>query len=982
MDFSRFLMARLQTKRIQAATNLKQIKEALATTPKDLWVMYTDTISRINAQPEWRSQLGMRVLSWLSHSKRNMQVEELRHALAAYPHDGAEGSAHHLDLDNLVPAGLLIDVCAGLVIIEVESRIVTLVHPTTQEYLIQNRTNLFGDADLEISRTCLNYLSFDLFEREGPSMSDIGLQIRLREHPFLDYAARFWGDHVRDRPDRELHNLIIAWLRKDTCLASSTQIIHLPKFRQHKYSQNYPKMMSALQTAAYFGLNHTTKFLLRDSADTATDRKDRARSLYWAASKGYVETTRLLLEHGADISARSRIKFATAIRRSVVSYLILKKRETQTDSSGLTLAAIHGAAYYGQDPQDYNDSWEGDSHYSPALERAVIEGHLPIMRLLLDRGADVNASGTQGHTLLQIAVARGHENVVNLLHAKGANVNAAAGHCGTALTMAIKFDRHQLVEMLLDEGAEVNATGVASGGTWPLALWVAVSRDDLRLVKLLICRGADVNINSFDCPPLQIACFSGKYHMVQSLLEAGANINAKGGRYGTALMAAAWGHNDSVVKLLLENGGDTNARVSLYGNALVEAAGAGNENVVRSLLENGADPNARVPPYCNALMVAAATGDLSIVKLLFEHGANVNAQLKPWCSALMAAAGHGCENIVRLLLENGAIVESRRQSKDSAQTAAAGDSIDAIVRTLLEEGANGRDRTEDYMTMLEASSEGEESVVRFILSKGVSIDDNAMKAALRRRNINVVEVFLDRGIAIDLGGEDRVEMTQSILETNNETFLRFLLRHGLDICLADDQGRIAIHRSGLLFMIGLSKPLLKLLQELKALEPSLKDKQGRTILHHAAAAGSISWVRQLLRTGYEPNILDSDGWAPLHWACKGHNGKMSVEVVGQLLLEGADISILTHQGLSPLQIAATHNNDKILSLLLSSDSSNGTEGLSDAVAIQLERFMTDYPAQEPTSANCDGCAQVSHPRTQVPASHTAADNSRRSTSLS
>ncbi|KIK64492.1 hypothetical protein GYMLUDRAFT_415268 [Collybiopsis luxurians FD-317 M1] len=89
--------------------------------------------------------------------------------------------------------------------------------------------------------------------------------------------------------------------------------------------------------------------------------------------------------------------------------------------------------------------------------------------------------------------------------------------------------------------------------------------------------------------------------VVQLLLENGADVNAQGSFYGTALHAATEKGNEAVVKLLLENGADVNAQGGDYGNALVAAAQGGNEAVVKLLLENGADVSAQGGEYGNAL---------------------------------------------------------------------------------------------------------------------------------------------------------------------------------------------------------------------------------------------------------------------------------------------------------------------------------------------------------------------------------------------
>ncbi|KAK4117923.1 hypothetical protein N657DRAFT_584570, partial [Parathielavia appendiculata] len=56
------------------------------------------------------------------------------------------------------------------------------------------------------------------------------------------------------------------------------------------------------------------------------------------------------------------------------------------------------------------------------------------------------------------------------------------------------------------------------------------------------------------------------------LLDNGADVNAQGGQYGTALQAAASKGEMEIVRLLLDNGADVNAQGGEYGTALQAAA--------------------------------------------------------------------------------------------------------------------------------------------------------------------------------------------------------------------------------------------------------------------------------------------------------------------------------------------------------------------------------------------------------------------------
>ena len=194
----RFLLAALQIDRIFATRTVKGIKSALPSMPAGLDELYRQTLERIKKQAGDDGVLGMRILSWITHARRPLSVDELRYGLAIEfnndDDDDNEGIPEQLDEDNLLSPGSLVDVCAGLFIIDPTSQIIRLVHYTTQEFFDESRSDLFKDAEADISRACLTYLSYSFFS-EYPTV-----QVALKasqSYPFLHYASRNWILHVR-----------------------------------------------------------------------------------------------------------------------------------------------------------------------------------------------------------------------------------------------------------------------------------------------------------------------------------------------------------------------------------------------------------------------------------------------------------------------------------------------------------------------------------------------------------------------------------------------------------------------------------------------------------------------------------------------------------------------------------------------------------------------------------------------------------------
>ncbi|PGH05933.1 hypothetical protein GX51_02714 [Blastomyces parvus] len=188
--------------------------------------------------------------------------------------------------------------------------------------------------------------------------------------------------------------------------------------------------------------------------------------------------------------------------------------------------------------------------------------------------------------------------------------------------------------------------------------------------------------------PTYYASLTGLGHTLRLFLERGANVNAQGGYYGTALQAAASQEgNENIVEMLLERGADINAQGGDYGNALQVASFRGHVHIVQMLLERGADVNAQGGNHGTALQAASLGEYENIVHMLLKRGADVNTQSGFYKTALQAASVGGYDNIVQILLENGADVHVQGGWYDNALQAAINNDKWKVAQILRENGA-------------------------------------------------------------------------------------------------------------------------------------------------------------------------------------------------------------------------------------------------------------------------------------------------------
>ena len=146
-----------------------------------------------------------------------------------------------------------------------------------------------------------------------------------------------------------------------------------------------------------------------------------------AARSKDLEAVRLLIGTGADVNAKDK-QGETALVEAV-------------DCGDLLLFSSEGPGHFKANPRDQH----GRTFYQRSLE---------VVKVLIDRGADVNAKDEKGETTLMYAARSGNLEVVKFLVDKGADVNAKDSNGATALSIASANYRPKTVEYLKAYGAK------------------------------------------------------------------------------------------------------------------------------------------------------------------------------------------------------------------------------------------------------------------------------------------------------------------------------------------------------------------------------------------------------------------------------------------------------------------------------------------------------------------------------------------------
>jgi len=253
-----------------------------------------------------------------------------------------------------------------------------------------------------------------------------------------------------------------------------------------------------------------------------------------------------------------------------------------------------------------------DAEGIPALMAATLYGNDRMMELLLQHGAEPNRTGASDTTALMWAVPDVAK--VRLLLARGANVNARSDTGRTALLVAASYPGTvDMLRLLVERGADLRAQD--RGGATALAL--AVRSADIEVVRFLVERGLDPNALA---PAARRAAFARYDLPTTEYLMAKAPSPLP----DVLITAAAW-QPTALVGRWIESGADVNAsnaaqyaRTPLLTAVSSDAVGA---DMVELLLKNGADPNAPMTEGESPLDWAIYKGDRAKVQVLEQHGA-------------------------------------------------------------------------------------------------------------------------------------------------------------------------------------------------------------------------------------------------------------------------------------------------------------------------------------------------------------------------
>jgi ankyrin repeat protein len=511
---------------------------------------------------------------------------------------------------------------------------------------------------------------------------------------------------------------------------------------------------AGLILAAGAGHPDAVRVLLEGGADpNVQERKDGRSALIAAASAGHEGVVRVLLAAGARdggsaLVAATQTGHIDTVRSLLQAGIPADAREESSPGRTALIAAAEldmTLTVQATDaPIDEEDRgpWEAIQD-----DRATA-----LLRLLLQAGADVNGRDGEGRTALLTAAARRNMlhvhtqpergrilhwqrekialPVVRLLLEAGADVNAQDNAGDTALMKLADIDRRwcpspvEAVRVLLAAGARLDLRD-RTGAT---VLVRDARQGKKEILCLLLAAGADVEARTADgSTALIVAAAAQPPAALLPLLRAGAAVNAANNRGRTALLELLHNYDtntEKYLRALLQAGADVNARdedgstaldvaverdweeaIALLRTAgavetgarereLREAASAGDRARVQQLLAEGADCHRRFNGS-DALQLAVRAGHADIVADLLTAGADANRVPDQREPHLHTAICNHNRDLVEILLAGGAAADALNDEGEPALRLAIRTGQEEVVAALRAAGA-----TVDPMTAL------------------------------------------------------------------------------------------------------------------------------------------------------------------------------------------------------------------------------------------------------------------------------------------
>ncbi|XP_074658298.1 transient receptor potential cation channel subfamily A member 1 homolog isoform X1 [Tubulanus polymorphus] len=661
-------------------------------------------------------------------------------------------------------------------------------------------------------------------------------------------------------------------------------------------------------------------------------------------------------------------------------------------------------------------NWHDENKLS-ALHYAARYDHYLIVKLLVERGANVNDRGEDDATPLHYG-ARYKKQKINRSRSVDENIpdSKKLHHRSTSSTLYAPIadstdsgiaqpngdvtpneneegtaekdvdEQPSVIEYLISHGSDPNCRDIY--GLTPLH-YSAMRGNEVAARDLLLCPEIQIEaVDKTNMTALHLVATHNHLEICRMLIEAGTKLRCVDEELSTPLHLAAMEGNVEMCKLLFDAGEKLDGWVTIsqmvtdqdidQSSPLHLAVENGNYEVARLLIEKGADVNGHRKNYSTALHLAAQSGDLEIVKLLCDHNPRIDALNQQQAAPIHQAAKYNHAKVVEYLLDKGAKIERRDRDNFTPLLIAACYGHAETEQALLKRGADIRamdknDKTalywaaeEDNIEALEVLANHPKATQYGLIDSSDRYDNSPLHIAAMKGYLAIVKSLLDHGAQLDAKNEEEQTPLHLGAKYGRTKVVRELVRRNKMIVNDEDEdSNTALHLAALAGHAKVAAELIEMGADIEARNCNLW-----TPLDCAAAKGWVKTARRLLDNDSPVDPMDKSKTTPLHLASsRGH-----ADMVKLLLAWNASVEQRDSDGNNCLDLAIDNNFRDVATVICESDrweealrneTSDPSSGRRNTPMRKLIKKMPDVAEKVFMKCTSSNSMNAEHPKYKI-----------------
>ncbi|XP_048245222.1 ankyrin repeat domain-containing protein 50-like [Haliotis rufescens] len=322
-------------------------------------------------------------------------------------------------------------------------------------------------------------------------------------------------------------------------------------------------------------------------------------------------------------------------------------------------------------------------------------------------------------------------------------------------------------------------------------LHIASETGNLSKVKLILSQGrADINCKEWiGWTPVMLAAGNGHREVVELLVSKGSSMSLVNKRGDNILHCACWGGEVEMVKYILSHDmEDINSRGCKKRTPVMAAALRGHKEVVELLVGEGADVSLVSERGANILHLACRGGNVEVVKyILSQDMVGINSRGWKKRTPVMAAALHGHKEMVELLVGEGADVSLvSKAGNNILHTACRGGDVEVVKYVLSQDMVRINSRGWQKRTpVMVAALRGHKEVVELLVGEGADVSlvsergANILHLACLGGHVEVVKYVLSQDkVGINAKNNKGQTAAKIAISQDRKDMLDLLVSHG------------------------------------------------------------------------------------------------------------------------------------------------------------------------------------------------------------